>query len=147
GSGQVSPAPGQNPPVSVDVPPIIGTGKGPASGWPIVPARLKVPPVLDVVPPPSTVNQSMSKTCAVVVRAPNNSRAKTRRAAPKRGVFLCEWVKLLFVCMGIPRGDIWRNWSLCNFMDLRSARADGDEVKLAVGERAVRILKHDARAT
>jgi hypothetical protein len=45
------PMPPQNPPLSTNVPPI----KVLASGWPTVPPTLKLPPLLDVAPPPSMV--------------------------------------------------------------------------------------------
>src|SRR5262249_37622537 len=60
GSAQVGTTPGQNPPVNVNVPPDM-TGGVWASGWPIVPERLHVPPALFIPPPPSTVDQVRSK--------------------------------------------------------------------------------------
>src|SRR5438309_467232 len=50
------PAAAQKPPSRVYVPPLIL----PASGWPIVPPRVKLPPVLNVPPPPSMVAHERS---------------------------------------------------------------------------------------
>src|SRR5262245_15418363 len=73
-------APGQNPPATAYGPPVRGAD---ASGWPMVAPRPYVPPVPDVIPPPSTVCQEISYG-PLVCAAPGMGARSTAAASRAR---------------------------------------------------------------